>query len=489
MAAGLGASLLRPFLDDVGYRRPTLLPTPPGPRYRGERPNVLVIVVDDLAAGVVGSGSRFPFLKTPHIGRLAQEGAAFSESFVPTSVCSPSRASLLTGTYAHVHGVRVNDVQDLGDAPPSFPALLGAAGYDTGFVGKWHMDNTRSGPRLGFGTWLSFPGQGAYEHPVLNENGREFRARGYVTDLLSDYAAKWVQKPRDQPFCLIVSHKAAHVPFAAAARHRFAFAGANLPEPENFGDTLQNKPAWQRRYKLCGLHPDAFACNDADVPELFPPERWDPQNYELLTYLRTLLAVDEGVGLLLEALTSTAQLDNTLVVFTSDNGFLLGAHRLFDKRTMHEESIRVPLMLRYPERITAGTRPNELVINLDLAPTILELAGVPVPGTVQGRSLWPLLDAAPQDPVVPWREALLYEYFKEHGPGVPSILGVRTKRWKYVTYPELPDDISELYDLERDPLELDNLIDVPGYAGVVNEMQRALEQQLAETGYPAAVVT
>lgn len=473
----------------MGYRRPTLLPPPPGPRYRGDRPNILVVVVDDLAAGVVGPGSRFPFLETPHIDRLAQEGAAFAESFVPTSVCSPSRASLLTGTYAHVHGVRVNDVQDLEDAPPSFPALLKGAGYDTGFVGKWHMDNARSGPRLGFDTWLSFAGQGAYEHPVLNENGREFRAGGYVTDLLSDYAAKWVQKPREQPFCLIVSHKAAHVPFAAAARHRFAFAGANLPEPENFGDTLKGKPAWQRRYKLCGLHPDAFAlCDDVDIPELFPPERWNPQNYELLTYLRTLLAVDEGVGLLLEALESTAQLENTLVVFTSDNGFLLGAHRLFDKRTMHEESIRVPLVLRYPKRISAGARPSELVINLDLAPTILELAGVPVPGTVQGRSLWPLLDAEPQPPVA-WREALLYEYFKEYGPGVPSILGVRTKRWKYVTYPELPDDIGELYDLARDPLELDNLIGVPGYAEIVTEMQRALEQQLAETGYPAAVVT
>lgn len=472
----------------MGYRRPTLRSPPPGPRYRGERPNILVVVVDDLAAGVVGPGSRFPFLRTPNIDRLAAEGAAFTESFVPTSVCSPSRASLLTGTYAHTHGVRVNDVQDLGDDPPSFPPLLKAAGYDTGFVGKWHMDGRRSGPRLGFDTWLSFAGQGAYENPVLNENGREYRARGYVTDLLSDYAARWLQRARERPFCLVVSHKAAHVPFAAAARHRFAFAGAALPEPDNFGDTLQNKPAWQRRYKLCGLHPDAFApCDDIDIPELFPPERWNPQNYERLTYLRTLLAVDEGVGLLLEALESTGQLDNTLVVFTSDNGFLLGAHRLFDKRTMHEESIRVPLFMHYPKRIKAGARPGEMVINLDLAPTVLELAGVRVPSTVQGRSLWPLLDARPHSPPPAWRKVLLYEYFKEYGPGVPSILGVRTARWKYVTYPELPDDISELYDLERDPFELDNLISVPGYEDVVREMQGVLEQQLAETGYPLEV--
>jgi len=483
-AVGLGGAALFPFLQAVGLRKPTLEPPPPGPHYRGERPNVVLIVVDDLAAGVVGRGSRFPFLETPHISRLEAEGVSFPQAFVPTAVCSPSRASLLTGTYAHTHGVRVNDVQDLGDAPPNFPALLRGAGYDTGFVGKWHMDNAYAGPRLGFDTWLSFAGQGVYKNPVLNEDGREFRARGYVTDILSDYAARWVQRPRDRPFCLIVSHKAAHVPFEAAARHRLAFAGAALPEPENFAETFEDKPAWQRRYKLCGLHPDTWAlCDETVIPALLPPERWDPRDHDLLTHLRTLLAVDDGVGLLLEALGSVSQLDNTLVVFTSDNGFLLGAHRLFDKRTMHEESIRVPLVLRFPERVPAASAPTRLVSSLDLAPTVLELAGVPVPETVQGRSLWPLL----ADARAPWREVLLYEYFQEYGPGVPTILGVRSEGLKYITYPDLPDDIGELYDLERDPLELRNLIRDPAYRGVLETMQRALEQQLSETGYRAEV--
>ena len=481
--AALGGALLAPFVRDQGYRRPHLAAPPPGPHYRGERPNIALVLVDDLAAGVVGESPRFPFLQTPHIDALAREGASFPESFVPTSVCSPSRASLLTGTYPHTHGVLINDVRDLGAELPNFPSLLKAVGYETGFVGKWHMDNARAGPRLDFDTWLSFAGQGVYENPVLNENGLEYKAHGYVTDVLSDYAAEWVQRPRDRPFCLIVSHKAMHVPFEAAARHRFAFAGARLPEPANFNETFADKPAWQRRYKLCGLGPDTWdACDPADIPASLPLEPWNPQDHELLTYLRTLLAVNDGVGLLREALASVGQLENTLVIFTSDNGFLLGAHRLFDKRVMYEESVRVPLFMRYPKRIAAGSKPKGMVSSLDLAPTVLELAGVTVPDSMQGRSLWPLLE----DEQVSWRDTLLYEYFQEYGPGVPTILGVRTERYKYVTYPELPDDIGELYDLEKDPGELRNLIGVPRYGEVVQMMQGRLEAQLAQTGYALA---
>ena len=202
LRVGAGASALAALSScRVTGPAPTgVVPTPPqGPRYRGERPNVLVVVVDDLAADVMGQGGRFPFLKCPNLERLQREGATFERAFVPTSVCSPSRASLFTGAYAHTHGVQVNDIQDLADTLPNFPRLLRASGYDTGFVGKWHM-NGLSKPRLGFEYWLSFAGQGYYIDPVLNENNREFPAKGYVTDLLSDYAVKYIQTPREKPF-------------------------------------------------------------------------------------------------------------------------------------------------------------------------------------------------------------------------------------------------------------------------------------------------
>jgi N-acetylglucosamine-6-sulfatase len=477
-AAALAGSLAGCRVED---ERPGIPKPPPGPRYRGARPNILLVLVDDLAAEVMGQGSRFPFLACPNVSRLQREGATFTQAFVPTSVCSPSRASLLTGAYAHQHGVVVNDVRDLDDTLPNFPALLGASGYDTGFVGKWHMDSASSAPRLGFDYWLSFAGQGVYKDPYLNENGREFRRHGYLTDILTEYAVDFIQAPRKKPFCLIVSHKAGHVPFEAAPRHKNAFRGATLPEPPNFAETFSGKPAWQRRYKLCGLARQEWeACEGVELPEELPLEPWNARDGALLEHLRTLLAVDEGLGVLLEALDSVEQLDNTVVIFTSDNGFLLGAHRLYDKRTMYEESLRVPLVVRDPKRVRAGSRFAQLVSTLDLAPTVLEAAGVAPPESMQGASLAPLFKGTG----APWREVFLYEYFQEvPGPGVPTILGVRTERWKYVHYPDLPDDLDELYDLHTDPHELRNLIEMPEYALKVAELQGLLQQQLAESGY------
>lgn len=459
-----------------GYVVPT---PPPGPRYRGERPNVVLVLVDDLAAGVMGQGSRYPFLKCPNLERLQREGATFEQTFVPTSVCSPSRASLLTGTYAHTHGVRVNDIKDFPDDLPTFPALLKASGYDTGFIGKWHMNNGSSKPRPGFGYWLSFKGQGVYDDPVLNENGREYRADGYVTDILSEHAVDYIQTPRDNPFCLIVAHKAGHKPFQAAPRHQGAFEHATLPEPENFGDTLAGKPAWQRRYKKCGLERQGWeACGE--VPASLPPGNWNAHDEDHLTHLRTLLAVDEGLGFLVQALTNMEQLENTVVIFTSDNGFMLGAHGLYDKRVMYEEALKVPLVVRYPAQLTAGRRSSRLVSLLDLAPTLLELGNETVPETMLGSSLLPLFN----DEGALWRDRLLYEYFQEDpGPGVPTILGVRTERWKYASYPDLPDDIGELYDLQNDPYELRNLFAETDYAVTLGELQGALAQSLVDTGY------
>jgi N-acetylglucosamine-6-sulfatase len=484
MRVGAGATVAS-ALSSCGITgpKPVVRPPRPGPRYQGELPNVVLVLVDDLAADVMSEGSRFPFLATPNVARMQREGATFDQAFVPTAVCSPSRASLLTGAYAHTHGVRVNDIKDLPDELPNFPSLLKEAGYDTGFVGKWHMDNASSEPRLGFDYWLSFAGQGVYEDPVLNENGHTFQADGYVTDLLTEYGVNYIQTARQKPFCLIVSHKAGHVPFEAAPRHAGAFSGAQLPEPANFAETFADKPAWQRRYKLCGLQRESWeACEDADIPERLPLEPWNPHDDALLTHLRTLLAVDEGIGALFEALENMEQLDNTIFVFTSDNGFMLGAHRLFDKRVMYEESLRIPLVIRYPEEVAAGRHVPQLVSTLDLAPTLVELGGLEPPETMLGASLLPLF----RDGTAPWRDRLLYEYFQERnrGPGVPTILGVRTARWKYVHYPELPDDIDELYDLENDPHELRNLIAEPDYAATLGELQSALQQQLADTGYP-----
>ena len=483
LKVGAGVSLASALSScRIAAPKPPVEP-PPGPRYRGEQPNIVLVLVDDLAAEVMGAGSRFPFLETPNVSRLEREGASFERAFVPTAVCSPSRASLLTGAYAHTHGVRFNDFQELDGDPPTFPSLLKAEGYDTGFVGKWHMSHASSEPRLDFDYWLSFKGQGVYQNPVLNENGREFKKRGYITDLLGEYAVDYIQTPRQKPFCLIVSHKAGHLPFKAAPRHEHAFAGAQLPEPPNFAETFAGKPEWQRRYKLCGLGRESWEmCEGDEIPESLPLEPWDPNDHALLTHLRTLLAVDNGVGLLLEALENMEQLDNTVFVFTSDNGFMLGAHRLLDKRVMYEESLRIPLVIRYPEKVAAGRRVPQLVSTLDLAPTLVEAGGLEPTETMLGVSLLPLLE----DETVPWRDRLLYEYFqeRERGPGVPTILGVRTERWKYVHYPELPDDIDELYDLETDPHELRNLFADPEHAATLGELQGALQQQLADTGYP-----
>lgn len=456
---------------------------PPGQRYQGELPNVVLVVVDDLAAEVMGENGRFPFLETPHVARLQREGMTFERAFVPSSVCSPSRASILTSTYPHTHGVRVNDVQDIVGTLPNLPEGLEAAGYDTAFIGKWHMNGKVDAPRMGFDTWVSFKGQGNYDGNNLNVNGKHVKDRGYVTDVLTRYAIDYVQSPRLKPFFMVVSHKAAHVEFEAAKRHRRAFKDATLPEPPNAGETFEGKPEWQRRYKLCKLERETqVACKDMEIPQSLPPQAWNAHDAVRLEYFRTLLAVDEGVGALFEALTNMEQLDNTVFIFTSDNGFMLGAHQLTDKRIMYEESIRVPLAVRYPKRIQAGSKNARLVSSLDLAPTLLELAGQPVPETMMGTSLLPLLE----DGAAPWRDKLLYEYFQEQlGPGVPNILGVRTERYKYAHYPDLPNDIDELYDLETDPYELRNLIADPSYAATLSEMQGNLQQQLLATGYNA----
>jgi N-acetylglucosamine-6-sulfatase len=444
-----------------------------------DRPNILFILTDDQRWDAM-SCMGHPFLHTPHMDRLAREGVMFENAFVTTSLCSPSRASFLTGTYAHKHGVVDNTGKEFDPAFPTFAGMLQAAGYETGFIGKWHMAR-HANPRPGFDYWLSFVGQGTYENPELNENGKEVRAEGYITDLLTDYAPNWLKRERDKPFCLILSHKAVHGPFTPAPRHRDAFAEVSMAEPESFRDTFEGKPQWQRRITLYGSRKAEWLASEGKpVPDRLPPADWDGRDPARLNYYRTLLAVDEGLGRVFETLDAAGQMDSTLIVFASDNGYFHGEHRRGDKRLMYEESIRIPLLMRYPRIIAPRTRVSEMCLNIDLAPTLLDLAGVTAPASMQGCSVMPLLKG--DHPT--WRDSLLYEYFREDWlPGIPLMLGVRTDRWKYVSYPDI-EDLEELYDLREDPHEMDNLASDAAHAATLDELRGRLRSLNKDTGYP-----
>jgi len=442
------------------------------------RPNFVVIIADDMAYGLLGSGRRFPFLPLPNLQGLAARGVLFDNAFVTTSLCSPSRATLLSGLYAHTHGVLANESVELPATVATYPQILQRAGYETAFVGKWHMDAQTDAPRPGFDYWVSFRGQGVYEDPLLNENGHAVKRSGYITDLLTEYAVDWLKQSRTKPFLLILSHKAPHNPAVPAERHAAALTDASLPEPLSFADTYEGKPAWERRYARCGGTPAAYAQCPDPQPDRLPPWAWTSRDAPRLQYLRTLLALDDSVGSVLSALDSQGLARSTYVVFLSDNGLFLGEHRLGDKRLAYEESLRIPLVIGgadlTPRRVSA------MALNLDLAPTALDLAGLSVPADMQGRSLAKLLRGEP----APVRNSFLYEYQAESFlPIVPDILAVRTATRKYVTYPSRPSDL-ELYDLLTDPSEMRNLAGRPEWAAAQADLRQALERLIVETGVP-----
>jgi N-acetylglucosamine-6-sulfatase len=416
--------------------------------------------VDDLRHDSLGCTGH-PFLKTPHVDRLAREGVVFRNAFVTTPLCSPSRASFLTGRYVHAHKVTGNaDNAALSHQLQTFPRLLHGAGYETAYVGKWHMGNDAS-PRPGFDRWVSFRGQGVYENPPLNIDGKPVMGKGYMTDLLTDHAVEFVNKSRTKPFCLYLAHKAIHGPFTPAERHGDLFADQALTRSPAAKDTLEGKPVLQR--KVGNLPPLGPGTGSGDLL--------------IRNQLRCLTSIEEGVGRLLKALEETKQLDNTLFIFTSDNGYFWGEHGLGDKRAAYEDSIRIPLVMRYPPLIRAGTTLDPMVLNVDIAPTLLELGGVAVPKDVHGRSLVPLLRGKTDG----WRTACLFEYFAEmRFPRIPTWQAVRSERWKLIHYPEL-EGMDELYDLKADPHELKNVIKDEGVQQTVKELKGDLEKLLRET--------
>ncbi len=444
------------------------------------KPDIVFILTDDQAWNVLSKDGRYHFLQTPNLDQLCKEGLVFENAFVTTSLCSPSRACFMTGCYAHTNGVYINSYSDPDPAVPFLPQVLQEAGYETAFLGKWHM-NRGAEPREGFDYWLSFDGQGKYTDPDLNENGREFIEKGYMTDILTDYAVRWIEKPREKPFCLFLWHKAVHAPFTPAPRDSAAFPDAMIPEYENWYDDMEDKPEWLRRGWYYGVHNKNWKESEGKpVPGKIDPRPWDPKNPRVMNYLRAMLAVDESYGRIRNTLEKLKSLNNTIIVFGSDNGFFLGAHQRGDKRLMYEESLRIPLIIRYPGMVEEGSRNTEFVLNIDVAPTLVELAGAEVPGEMQGTSLVPLL----KNEAVDWRESFLYEYFQEaYAPGFVTIAGVRNKKYKYIESPNLPTDINELYDLEKDPGEMDNLINRPEYQPVKSEMIKEMEKLKAESGY------
>ena len=443
------------------------------------RPNIVFILIDDLRWDELGCAGH-PFIKTPNIDRIAREGAMFRNAFMTTPLCSPSRASFLTGQYAHTHGITDNvDRSPASHKLVTFPLLLHQSGYETAFVGKWHMGNDDS-PRPGFDRWVSFKGQGTYLDPDINEDGKSVKPAGYITDILNGYAVEFIKRRHNKPFMIYLAHKAVHPEitqrndgsvnvadaelFIPAERHKSVYAGKTIPHRRNYKRAPEGKPALQRQ--IANLPPLGAGTATRDE--------------SILGRQRSLMSIEDGVGEILKALKETGQLDNTIIVFTSDNGYFYGEHGLsVERRLAYEESIRMPLLVRYPRIIKAGTVRNEFALNIDLAPTLLSIAGVPVPANVQGHSLVPLLKRQS----VKWRDAVLIEYYSDRV--FPRIVqmgykAVRNGRWKYIHYLELTG-MDELYDLKTDPYEMNNLINHPGSEQARDEMKREMERLLNET--------
>jgi len=439
--------------------------------------NIVLILVDDHrydAAGFMGH----PYLETPNLDALAANGAHFANSFVTTSLCSPSRASILTGLYTHSHGV-VSNNDRMPEELVTFPQVLQDGGYQTAFVGKWHMGGTTDEPRPGFDHWVSFRGQGQYLPPEnrgwsLNVNGESVPQRGYITDELTDYAVDWLEsRDSDRPFMLYLSHKAVHDNFTPAERHAGRYADEPFPIPATQPNTPENyagKPMW--------VYNQRNSWHGVDFP--YHGARSDEGGVEGLyrNYTEALLAVDDSVGRVVAYLEENGLADNTLLLYMGDNGFLWGEHGLIDKRNAYEESMRIPMMAWAPSIIEPGTRVDSVVANIDVAPTFLEAAGLATPDVMEGQSFLGLatgaLDAGD------WRQSLVYEYYWEWNfPHTPTVFALREDRYKFIQYHGVWDT-DELYDLIEDPLEMHNLIDEPEHEDTVRRMRADLHQQLVE---------
>ncbi len=440
--------------------------------------NIILLLSDDHRYDFMGFTENAPaFLETPNMDRMAGQGAHLANAFVSTSLCSPSRASILTGQYMHHHHI-VDNQRPEPAGTVFFPQYLQKAGYQTAFIGKWHMGHETDDPRPGFDHWASFKGQGVYFNPTLNINNEHRTFEGYTTDVLTDQALDWLKDGRDprRPFFLYLSFKAIHYPFQPAERNAGRYAQAPVKRPDTMANTegnYQTQPHWvrERRYSIHGVdHMETGQYDDDPVPSFDDLYR---------QYCETVHGLDENIGRVLAHLDETGLSESTLVLYMSDNGFALGEHGFYDKRDAFEESIRVPMLAYAPGWIEPGTKVTQMVQNIDIAPTLLAAAGVQPPkeAKMDGRSFLPLLRGEPS----PWRDHILYEYYWEWNfPATPTVFAIRTERYKYVFYHGVWD-YDGFYDLQTDPHERHNLINVPAYAAQIEAMKQQLFDEL-ETG-------
>ncbi len=468
-----------------------------------DRPNIIFIMSDDHAAPAISAYGGFlaEVAKTPNIDRLAKEGMRFDNCFCTNSICTPSRAVILTGKYSHKNRVLTLD-DEFDGSQQTFPKLLQRAGYYTGVVGKWHLKTEPTG----FDYYNVLPGQGLYFNPIMYEStmpwwnkegtiwwedleaveegkrgGKQYK--GYVTDVITDVALDFLKnRPKDKPFCLLYQHKAPHDMWEYDERHAELFRDVEIPEPVNLFDSHAHRGmAIKRCTQKIGRNHTLYE----DETEHLSGSKRKKKQYQIYikSYLRCVASIDDNIGRVLDYLDKTGLTENTIVVYTSDQGFFLGEHGLFDKRFMYEESLRMPLLIRYPREVKAASMNNDIVVNVDFAETFLDYAGLPVPGDMQGQSLRPLLQGGtPND----WRRSMYYRYWMHRAHfNIAAHFGVRTKRYKLIYYYGLPLDATgarprptrpewELFDLEKDPREMYNVYGKPEYADIAEKLKAEL---------------
>jgi arylsulfatase A-like enzyme len=442
-------------------------------RAQHRRPNILFIMTDDQRWDAMSCAGN-KILRTPNMDRLAEGGVRFTEGFVTNSLCSPSRGTILTGLYSHAHGVTTNGGPShyfrVGQV--TFPMLLREAGYYTAMVGKWHVASEPTG----FDHWCILPGQGRYYDPVMIANGGRVQFRGHVEDVVGDQALQTLRsRPKQKPFCLLYQFKAPHRSWVPARRFEKVYDDITIPEPPTFNVELSSRPAAVRDSDMQIRDMPDF--RERGVPRNLPAEERKRRNFQvfLKNYYRTLLGVDENLGRVLDYLDKEGLAENTLVIYTGDNGFFHGEYGMFDKRLMYEPSIRVPMLARYPAAVKGGRVDREhMVLNNDVFHTVLDYAGVAPPPVTQGHGEnWrPILEGRQ----AAWRESWLYEYFEYpavHCAGKHR--GVRTKRWKFIHYIQEPQEY-ELFDLENDPEERRNLYNDPAHKQQVADLSKELDR-------------